>query len=215
MNWVETATALLDGLFGTDEEPDQCQIECASKESAPEWISGEVRAAIMSMKNKKAPGKDFIEVEMLKVASKTALLEKMTGLYNACLRLGVFPDEWKGGIVRTLIKGNDKDLTATKSYRPICLLPVLSEVLEKLIKSRLHVQIMHPMYMSTQQFSYRTRRSTEDAICELRRIVKDTNKSMVLAPLFDITGAFTKDESMLILVLRYLYIGIKDVVIFC
>lgn len=93
MSWAETETALQDGLCSADEELDQCEIECVLKENAPEWTVGEVRAAIMSIKNKKAPEKDLVEVEMLKMTSKTALLERMTSLYNACLRLGIFPNE--------------------------------------------------------------------------------------------------------------------------
>lgn len=40
-------------------------------------------------------------------------------LYKGCFRKGVFPNRWKKGVIRTLLKGEDKDPGSVKSYRSI------------------------------------------------------------------------------------------------
>ena len=42
----------------------------------------------------------------------------------------------EGGL-RVLLKGEDKDVKDLKSYRPICLLPVIGKLFEKFLKMRL------------------------------------------------------------------------------
>ena len=65
------------------------------------------------------------------------LLEKLIHLYNACLDIGKFPNSWKQARVITILKSPDKDVAHPGSYRPICLLPVLHKVLEKLLLNRM------------------------------------------------------------------------------
>lgn len=58
------------------------------------------------------------------------------------------------------------------------------------MKWKLGRQIRHPIHSSEKQFGYRRDLGTEEAIAEVRDIVRNTQESMVLALLFDITGAF-------------------------
>ena len=88
------------------------------------------------MKNGKARGPDVIEVEVLKTAC-TQITDQITRLFNSCLELGVFPKAWKEGSLRVLLKGEDKDVTDPKSYRPLCLLSVIGKLSEKHLKKRL------------------------------------------------------------------------------
>lgn len=76
-------------------------------------------------------------------------------LYNECLRFGVFPRIWKIGSIRVLLKDQNKDPTNVRSYRPVCLLPVLGKLLEKLIKQQLKSVIMHPRFSFKDQFGFR------------------------------------------------------------
>lgn len=84
----------------------------------------------------------------------------------------------------------NKDPTAVKSYRSICLLPILSKILERLVRYTIAGIIVHPEFASDRQYGYRTARSTEDAIAEAFKIVKESNEAMVLALLFHLTGTF-------------------------
>jgi hypothetical protein len=54
----------------------------------------EVRNAVESMGNKKAPGEDGITGEIYKNTFEI-FPNYITALYNGCLRRGVFPARWK------------------------------------------------------------------------------------------------------------------------
>lgn len=54
-----------------------------------------------------------------------------------------------------------KDPKVASSYRPICLLPVLSKVLEKLIKVRIMYDLDRVGFLHDMQFGFREGRSTE------------------------------------------------------
>lgn len=194
--WEDTMRVLLEELFGDDDDDDNVTqhhsfIDIQEETFASEaWTNTKVKQAVNTLKNKKTPGIDYIEAEMVKVAMQTSIQIPITRLYNACLDLGYFPEKWKQGNIRVLLKNKEKDPTDARSYRPICLLSVLSKVLERLIRWSKEPQILHPTYMSSRQYGYRKDRSTEDAIVEVRTTVKNSDEAMVLALLFDITGAF-------------------------
>jgi len=54
----------------------------------------EIRNAVESMGNKKAPGEDGITGEICK-STFEIFPSYITALYNGCLRIGVFPTRWK------------------------------------------------------------------------------------------------------------------------
>ena len=137
-----------------------------------ESTRSELRKAIMMSKSGKAPGGDYAEVDMLKWGIRAGLLPVLTNLYNGCLKLGVFPKPWKKGVIRVLLKSTDKDPTSTGSYRPICLLSVLSKALERLIKYNLRTIITQADYSSDRQYGFRSKRSTVDAIAKVREMLR-------------------------------------------
>lgn len=196
-NWKQTTEVILDGLFGNGEN--DVPLKCPTQHWTPGtqfvgWDEIEVIKAVKTMRNGKSPGRDLIEVEMVKKAVGAGLLPLLVVLYNSCAKFGVFPKIWKTGIIRVLLKSPAKDPTKVRSYRPVCLLPVLSKVLERLIRSRLVSIIMHPQFASQRQYGFRAKRSTEDAISYLRKSVENSDKKMSLAILIDITGAFDNFE---------------------
>jgi hypothetical protein len=54
----------------------------------------EIRKAVESMGNKKAPGEDGITGEIYKSAFEI-FLSYITAIYNGCLKRGIFPLRWK------------------------------------------------------------------------------------------------------------------------
>jgi len=62
-------------------------------------------------------------------------------LFNACLRDGMFPKEWKTAKLVLLRKG-DKPLNNPKSYRLICLLNTIGKFFERIIKVRLEKHLI-------------------------------------------------------------------------
>uniref|UniRef100_A0ABD2W6R9 Reverse transcriptase domain-containing protein n=1 Tax=Trichogramma kaykai TaxID=54128 RepID=A0ABD2W6R9_9HYME len=142
------------------------------------------------MKCGKCPGEDMKEAEIVKVACGYGFLRPLTRLMNACLRLGRFPSSWKTVAICVLLKSPDKDRLALKSYRPVCLVPVLGKVLERLIRWRLLPVISNKDHASSRQFGFRAERCTADAIGLARSIVSGSEKPLAFGILFDITDAF-------------------------
>ena len=76
----------------------------------------------------KATGSDGIPVRLLKeIANQIA--PSLTMLFNKSLRLGIFPKEWKLANILPIFKKGKRDFV--ENYRPISLLPVISQVLER------------------------------------------------------------------------------------
>lgn len=196
--WEHTANILLSTLVPDDDLSQETRWHRSIRhgietppdtENTPSFEPMEIQKAIKSLKNNKAPGHDRIETEMIKIAW-SVLEREFCALLNKCLASGVFPDRWKQGVIRVLLKAEDKDKTKPGSYRPICLLPALSKILEKLIASRLlDLFHRHPL-AADRQYGFKSGKSTEDAIFEMRRIVGGTNEKYIIALLFDIKGAF-------------------------
>lgn len=148
-----------------------------------------VRKAVWSCPGGKAPGWDEILVEMLKEGFED-IKGVLVRLYRGCFRKGVFPNTWKRDVIRTLLKGNDKDPGSVKSFRPICFLPVFGKVLEKLVVS----ELSHVFYKRTsdRQFGYMKGKSTEDAIAEVVRVVNNRSEKYCFGIFLDMSEAFDR-----------------------
>ncbi|CAK9796298.1 Retrovirus-related Pol polyprotein from type-1 retrotransposable element R1 (Fragment) [Anthophora quadrimaculata] len=198
LNWEESVTILLDTLVPDDTTDNETAVQKRIRETsrtppdtdnALPFSTDEIENVIKKLKNKKAPGDDLIENEILKIAW-THIKGPLTYLYNQCLSQGIFPDCWKRSNIITLLKGKNKDKTNPRSYRPICLLPTLSKVLEKIINERiLSILHQHPQ-TAERQFGFKSGKSTEDAVVTLRKIVTETKDRYAVAVFFDVTGAF-------------------------
>ncbi|CAB0037853.1 unnamed protein product [Trichogramma brassicae] len=99
------------------------------------------------------------------------------------------PKGWKKGNLIPIPKP-DKDETLAKSYRPICLLPLLGKTFERLIIDRASAVIHKEGHESDSQFGFKVGRSTEDAILKLRQIVEESTSKYACAIPLDISGAF-------------------------
>lgn len=196
--WKQTMGKLLDVLIPDDTEDGEGEWHKSTRErtrappdteDAPHFAEKEIEHVIRSLTRNKAPGHDLIENEIIKQAWP-CIKQELTSLYNNCLEQGVFPAQWKSAVIRILLKGEDKDESDPKSYRPISLLPVLGKILEKLIHERLNTTFQDHPRSASRQFGFRTGKSTEDAIMELRRITTASTEKYALAILLDISGAF-------------------------
>ncbi|KAG8226757.1 hypothetical protein J437_LFUL004408 [Ladona fulva] len=122
---------------------------------------GEVEIIIIRLQNNKTPGHYGICVELMK-EGWNVIKVPVVKLFNACRTMGVFPNTWKIGIIKTLLKSEDKDETAAKSYRPNGLLPVLGKIFERVIVMTLETVFYGKV--SRNQYGYMKGRSTEYAI---------------------------------------------------
>ena len=97
-----------------------------------EFILAEIRNAVESMNNKKAPGDDGITGEIFKEAFQT-FPKYLKAAYNGCLRKGDFPKRWKRAKLITIVKPGKEDSEEVTKFRPINILNIEGEIMEKIL----------------------------------------------------------------------------------
>lgn len=95
-----------------------------------------VSRAMSKVKKKKAPGLDSLSGGVVKEAFRVIPAYFQT-MYSKCFSTGLLPRDWKKSEVVIILKADDRPVNAPSSYRPICLLPALSKVLEGIMIDRL------------------------------------------------------------------------------
>lgn len=94
-----------------------------------------IKKAVFSFKNRKAPGPDGIQGYALKYAGPV-LWKRLADVVNYILHTGYFPTRWKTGECIFLHK-NGKDYRQPTSYRPITLLNTMSKVCERVLYDKI------------------------------------------------------------------------------
>lgn len=105
-------------------------------------------------------------------------------------KAGVFPDQLKVGKITPVLKKGDAEVVP--NYRPICILPCLSKIVEKLIVIRLMKYFNRFNLLSPHQFGFREGFSTELGLISFTDTIKhaiDTG-NIVGAIFVDFTKAF-------------------------
>ena len=102
-----------------------------------EFTVEEIRNAVASMGDKKAPGEDVVTAEIYK-STFEIFPNYVTALYNGCLRRGIFPTRWKRARVIPIVKPGKDTSDEVSKFRPISLLNVGGKVLEKVLINRIN-----------------------------------------------------------------------------
>jgi hypothetical protein len=97
--------------------------------------------------------------------SANYICSPITHICNKTISSGIFPERLKYSIIKPLYKKGDK--TDPSNYRPISLMTSFSKVLEKALHNRLSEYINNNNLLIGQQFGFRKRFATEDAIFTL------------------------------------------------
>lgn len=139
---------------------------------------------------RKAPGYDLITGEILKNLPMVSI-RLITMIFNAILRLGYFPMQWKVAQV-ILIQKPGKDPSEVSSYRPISLLPILSKVYEKLLLEKLKPLLRK--IIPNHQFGFRQHHATVEQVHRVARKIKNDLecKRYCSAAFLDISQAFDR-----------------------
>jgi len=140
-----------------------------------------------SISPSRAPGMDGITVKMVR-AQWPCFSGRFLTLVNNCLREARFPTLWKSALVVPILKGEDRDVTLPKSYRPVSLLPVLGKILEKAMNMRLQEQIA--VNLTGKLYGFTKDRFTMDAIDNLMTWSATRPEKYVITVFLDISGAF-------------------------
>lgn len=131
------------------------------------FFKNEVSIAISKHLHVKMSPGYFITGKILKELSNSGNLF-LTQLFNAILRIGFFPPQWKVAQIIMISKPN-KDLFDVKSYRPISLLPIVSKLFEKLLLQKLMSVIEERQLIPKHQFGFLNKHAT---IEQIRRITR-------------------------------------------
>ena len=151
--------------------------------------TGAVAKVIKGLKNTNAQGRDEISTPILK-QFRGVISSSLRYIVNLSIKNGRYPTPWKTGLITPLPKGGD--LTIPKNWRPVCIMPAASKILEGVLQSQLQSHMESNQIFSPSQHAYRRCRSTESALIELDTIVqKARNEDKVVAlVLTDMSAAF-------------------------
>lgn len=154
----------------------------------------ELDGAVRQMKDRKAPGPDGIPNEVLKLVFQLCPHVLLT-VFNACLKVGVFPTRWKVARLVLISKGKG-DPDNPSAYRPLCMLDTAGKLLERLIRSRLNAAVKDAGGLAPKQYGFRAGLSTADAVLEVVEAVKRAeghnhfSRRVVLLVTLDVKNAF-------------------------
>ena len=119
-----------------------------------------IEKELKSLKRGKSAGHDDIPPGMLKDAA-SELAKPLSYIINLSLQTGVVPTEWKIAKVTPIHKGGQS--SSPDNYRPISVLPILSKILERAAQKQLSEYLETNNLLSSNQYGYRKRRSTQHA----------------------------------------------------
>ncbi|KAJ8030498.1 Propionyl-CoA carboxylase alpha chain, mitochondrial [Holothuria leucospilota] len=127
------------------------------------------------------------------------LVSPITSIVNASLLHHTFPNIWKEGLVKPLLKKTRLD-PVYSNYRPVSNIPFLSKVIEKaaLVQQLEHIHQMD--LFPDLQSAYRPYHSTETALLKVTSdiLMSMDKKQVTLLVLIDLSSAFdTIDHSIL------------------
>ena len=157
----------------------------------------EIIKILKELKPKQSTSHDNVSTHFLKPISNN-ISTPVSILVNKSTQSGTFPDTLKLAKVIPIYKAKAKDNMS--NYRPISLLPALSKILEKVVHRRLYHFLEQQNILYTNQFGFRRKHSTIDAVTKFITDVVQSfeHKQSTLAVYLDLSKAFdTMDHNIL------------------
>jgi len=151
----------------------------------------EVFSILKKLKQHKAPGYDLISAKVLRELPPVGIIF-LSQLYNAILKRRYVPPQWKVAQITMILKPG-KSPDDVKSYRPISLLPIPSEILELLILKLMPIIERHHL-IPDHQFGFRHKHGTIEQVHRLVDKINTTfeQKKFCSAVFLDISQAFDR-----------------------
>ena len=131
----------------------------------------EIHQIIENLESKSSSGIDEISKITVKAAGPV-ISEHLVFLINTSLSEGIFPSSLKLAKVLPLHKNGSNDYV--NNYRPISLLVVWSKIFERAVFNRIFNYLEEHSYIKENQFGFRKKHSTIDAVAKLVDVVRDS-----------------------------------------
>ena len=123
----------------------------------------EVRELCEALVPGKAAGWDGVSPRVIKGVARE-LAGSLSRLFNCCMRDGHYPACFKVARVVPIFKGKGEDPTDYAGYRPVSVLPVLSQLFERVLQVRLIRLLDSRGALSPGQYGFRSGHSTAMAV---------------------------------------------------
>ena len=156
-----------------------------------EFTKEEVKQVIQSLQPKKAPGPNGITNEIIKLIFKE-IPKTMTATYNACLRTGRFPVNWKIAKILPIPKPEREKSVDTSKYRPISLLNTEGKVLEKVLSKRITHHLYTTEYINENNYGFTPEKNTVDAAMQVKEYLEThiQRRGVAIMVTLDVQGDF-------------------------
>ena len=145
--------------------------------------------ALKNINVNKSCGPDNLHPRLLLELSEIIALP-VTILFNATMKEGHLPNDWKMAFITGIFKKGSRHLP--DNYRPISLTSILCKIMEKFIRDSVVIHLQEEGLLSTKQYGFISGRSTLTQLLYYldECLKKIANGNVVDAIYFDFSKAF-------------------------
>ena len=150
-----------------------------------------IKNLLKKLKEHKAAGPDEITTKLLKTLA-SELAPALELLYQATMKQGHIPNDWRHAKVAPIYKKGDRSFP--ENYRPVSLTSVLCKTAEHIVTSHIHQHLDKYNILTNAQHGFRKYRSTDTQLMltlqDLHRVIEHKGQTDLIQ--LDFSKAFDK-----------------------
>ena len=155
---------LAEKIPNIDARPDDIIPQSKSNFNIDAISESDVLEMLKSMAAKTSHGFDYISNKLIKMIS-LSIIHPLTYVINKIFKDGKIPEELKRS--NTIFLKKKTNAMNPSEYRPICLVPVLLKLIDKIFSKRLYEYMEENDLWYRSQHAYSARKSTNTALYEI------------------------------------------------